>query len=174
MARGSACPIQDALTANRAVIAPDWGGSTDLLYYKPGRSLGSGCGSSRAAPTPVVQDYPLFDGGQLWADPDILAAQEAIRTRSPAASAGGVYPLYAGVGAARGRSKRVGGAAQVDIGDLTTSLDVKVGGVLEEPELQVLLIDAVGTFNAYAPQQVGLEGTTFDRELVVARRATCS
>jgi hypothetical protein len=53
----------------------------------------------------------------------------------------------------------------MDVGDLTTSLDVEVGGTLEEPELQVLLINAVGTFNAYAPQQVGLSGTTYDREL---------
>lgn len=53
----------------------------------------------------------------------------------------------------------------MDIGELTTSLDVKVGGVLEEPALQVLLIDAVGTFNAYAPQEVGIAGTTLDREL---------
>jgi hypothetical protein len=53
----------------------------------------------------------------------------------------------------------------VDIGELTTSLDVKVGGILEEPALQVLLIDAVGTFNAYAPQQVDLTGTTFSRDL---------
>jgi hypothetical protein len=58
----------------------------------------------------------------------------------------------------------------VDIGDLTTSLDVEVGGVLEEPELQVLLINAVGTFNAYAPQQIMLAGTTFDRELTAGER----
>lgn len=53
----------------------------------------------------------------------------------------------------------------MDVGDLTTSLDVEVGGTLEEPELQALLINAAGTFNAYASQQVGLDGTTYDREL---------
>lgn len=29
---------------------------------------------------PVVQDYALFDGLQLWAEPDLLAAQAAIRS----------------------------------------------------------------------------------------------
>jgi glycosyltransferase involved in cell wall biosynthesis len=82
---GFGLPMQDALMAGRAVIAPDWGGAADLLYVPPtwrtsDPSLVPRIGV-RIIPsrlTPVVQDYPLFDGGQCWADPDILAAQQAI------------------------------------------------------------------------------------------------
>lgn len=53
----------------------------------------------------------------------------------------------------------------MDIGDLTPALDLETGFELGDPRLLEMLIVATGTFNAWAPQTVGLSGTTFDREL---------
>jgi hypothetical protein len=53
----------------------------------------------------------------------------------------------------------------MDIGDLTPALDQETGFELSDPQLLNLLIVASGTFNAWAPQAVGLSGTTYDREL---------
>jgi hypothetical protein len=78
---GFGLPIQDAITANRAVIAPDWGGGTDLLYSQPSVPR-IGVTLIACRPTPVVQDYSLFNALQVWADPDILAAQDAIRAEA--------------------------------------------------------------------------------------------
>lgn len=53
----------------------------------------------------------------------------------------------------------------MDVGDLTPALDAETGFQLGDDRLLELLIEASKTFNAYAVQQVGLTGTTYDREL---------
>lgn len=79
LTRGEAfgLPILDALTVGTSVIATGWGGHLDLLGGPEGARR-PGVILVPAQFTPVVQRYPHFDGRQLWADPDLCAAREAM------------------------------------------------------------------------------------------------
>lgn len=74
---GFGIPALDALAAGRTLILSNHGGYRDLLH--PHGRIRCGAYGVSCRLTPVVQDYPLFDGTQLWGDPDLYEAQRTIR-----------------------------------------------------------------------------------------------
>lgn len=74
---GFGLPALDALAAGRTLILSDHGAYQDLL--RPHGRPRCGTYGIPCRLTPVVQGYSLFDGTQLWGDPDLNAARCAIR-----------------------------------------------------------------------------------------------